>query len=176
MRTILSPLTSTLKYSVKNSFELVTFIKTVELNDDYVLISLDVVSLFTNIQKDLVKSIINKIWSDIQPNMKINEYLLLNLIDFCFESGYFSFEGQWFKQIEGCSMGNPASPILANLVMNFVIDEILKQILFEIPFLKLYVDDTISAIPKNEINNILGFFNAFTLVILNLIRFQNLIR
>ncbi|XP_057322507.1 uncharacterized protein LOC130665896 [Microplitis mediator] len=58
-------------------------------------------------------------------------------------------------------MGNPASPAIANVVMNYVIGQILRLSPFEIPFIKLYVDDTIAAVPKKEVENVLRLFNSF---------------
>ncbi|KAI4476349.1 hypothetical protein M0804_013664 [Polistes exclamans] len=56
-------------------------------------------------------------------------------------------------------MGNSASPILANLVMNHVLKKIEGNLPFTVPFLKVYVDDIITAIPKDEIELVLKTFN-----------------
>lgn len=58
-------------------------------------------------------------------------------------------------------MGNPASPSLANIVMNFLINNFLKKITYDIPFIKIYVDDTSLAVPKSKKNEILLLFNSF---------------
>ncbi|XP_045451602.1 uncharacterized protein LOC123667071 isoform X1 [Melitaea cinxia] len=76
-------------------------------------------------------------------------------------SSYFVFEGQYYLQIEGSSMGNPASPVIANIVMNYAISKILESLPFEVPFIKLYVDDTVAAVPESEVDNILNLFNRF---------------
>ena len=33
---------------------------------------------------------------------------------------YFSFQGQFFEQVEGAAMGSPVSPIVANLCMEYL--------------------------------------------------------
>ena len=53
------------------------------------------------------------------------------------------------RQKEGSAMGSPSSPILANIVMNYVIDKVLSTIDFNIPFIKLYVDHTFMSCPAN---------------------------
>lgn len=50
---ILAPLTTTFHHNLKNSFELVDRIKDINLPNNYILLSLDVKSLFTNIPKKL---------------------------------------------------------------------------------------------------------------------------
>ncbi|XP_045483540.1 uncharacterized protein LOC123688859 [Harmonia axyridis] len=87
--------------------------------------------------------------------------MLCRIIDFIFESSYFVFSGQIFLQIEGSAMGNPASPTLANIVMNYLISKCVKKLSFVIPVLKLYVDDTFIAVPNDKIDEFLETFNAF---------------
>lgn len=158
---ILSPWTTTFDYNVKNSLELVEFLKTVQLPPNYVMVSLDVVSLFTNIPKHLVLQIIKENWSHISAYTELDKTMLCRIIDFIFESSYFVFNGQIYLQIEGSAMGNPASPTLANIVMNYLISKCVKKLSFVIPVLKLYVDDTFIAVPNDKIDEFLETFNAF---------------
>lgn len=158
---ILNPLTSTFKYNVKNSFEFVEFTKTVELPESHALVSLDVVSLYTNIPKQLVLHIIKKNWQFISAYTSIPRDLLCNMIEFLFTSSYFSFNDQIYQQLDGSAMGNPASPILANLVMNELITDVEKQLPFKLPFIKLYVDDTVLACPVDQVEHLLEHFNNF---------------
>nr|CCQ71227.1 hypothetical protein Penelope-like1 [Cotesia congregata]CDH92814.1 hypothetical protein Penelope-like1 [Bracoviriform congregatae] len=58
-------------------------------------------------------------------------------------------------------MGNPASPSIANLVMQHVLKNVVKDLPFAVPLLGLYVDDTILAVPVSEKNNLLGYFNSY---------------
>ncbi|CAD6208583.1 GSCOCG00010569001-RA-CDS [Cotesia congregata] len=57
-------------------------------------------------------------------------------------------------------MGNPSSPILANIVMNHILKRVMEILPFPVPFLKLYVDDTITAIPKDKVSTVLDIFNS----------------
>lgn len=52
-------------------------------------------------------------------------------------------------------MGNPASPILANVVMNQFITDVVKSLSFQLSFIKLYVcgRHTLLACPENEVPN-----------------------
>lgn len=156
---ILTAWTSTIQWNVKNSMELVNQIKTITVPDKHVLISLDVISLFTNIPKDLVLKIINEDWNEMAKVIKVKKDTLITLVKFCFESSYFTFQNRLYQQIDGSSMGNPASPSLANVVMNFVIRKAIDNLGFHIPLLKLYVDDTILLVPKDKIDDVFCGFN-----------------
>lgn len=58
-------------------------------------------------------------------------------------------------------MGNPASPILASIVMYDLITEVCKKIPYYIPLIENYVDDTLLAIPKSETLTIVKYFHSY---------------
>ncbi|XP_044757531.1 uncharacterized protein LOC123315760 [Coccinella septempunctata] len=58
-------------------------------------------------------------------------------------------------------MGNPASPIFAEIIMNALLLYVCSQVDFLIPFLYIYVDDIIMAIPGDKIQVMLELFNSF---------------
>ncbi|XP_015124785.1 uncharacterized protein LOC107046643 [Diachasma alloeum] len=62
--------------------------------------------------------------------------------------------------MDGSSMGNPASPVLGGIVMDYVISEILEKRPCNIPWLKLYVDDTVLPVPEDSIDMVLQCFNS----------------
>ncbi|CAD6225722.1 GSCOCG00011855001-RA-CDS, partial [Cotesia congregata] len=95
---ILTPVVEKFRFNLQNSFQFVEFSKTVELENDYRLISLDVVSLFTNIRKDLVLKVINETWDNIKHLVKVPKDKLIKLVEFCFETSYFSFGGTLYGQ------------------------------------------------------------------------------
>ncbi|KAI4476234.1 hypothetical protein M0804_013774 [Polistes exclamans] len=55
-------------------------------------------------------------------------------------------------------MGNPASPVPANLVMNYILKKIEGMLPFPVPFLKVYVDNVVTAIPKHGMDQTLKTF------------------
>lgn len=158
---ILNPITTTYLYNIKNSFEFVEFIKNVSLPPNHVLVSLDVTSLFTNIPKELVVKILKKNWLQISAYTDIPKHVILDIVEFLFNSSYFSFNNVFYQQLDGSAMGNPASPILANLVMNELITSTINKLPFDLPFIKLYVDDTLLSCPSNKVNDLLLYFNNF---------------
>lgn len=157
----LSPITTTFEYNIKNSFDFVDFIQEVTLPEKHILISLDVVSLFTNIPKQLVVDIVTKQWKYISAYTNIEKDLFLDIVSFCFDSSYFSFKGVTYSQKDGSAMGNPVSPTFANIVMNELVISTLRKLPFKLPFIRIYVDDTILAIPEGQENLVLQLFNQF---------------
>ncbi|XP_050517473.1 uncharacterized protein LOC126892084 [Diabrotica virgifera virgifera] len=61
----------------------------------------------------------------------------------------------------GLPMGGSASPILAEIVMNKLLYFVHQNVQFEFPFLYQYVDDLITAVPRNEVQSTLGIFNSY---------------
>ncbi|XP_044749184.1 uncharacterized protein LOC123309940 [Coccinella septempunctata] len=87
--------------------------------------------------------------------------MLCRIIEFIFDSSYFTINGRIYLQIEGTAMGNPASPTIANMVMHYVISKCVKKLTFIIPILKLYVDDTFMAVPYDKVDELINTFNSF---------------
>lgn len=147
------------RYYVEDSFSFSTFISEFQLPEDYVLISLDVVSLFTNISLELALSAIQHRWESISSHTTIPKEDFINIIRFLFNSNYFIFQGNFYNQILGSPMGSKFSPSIAEVVMDFLLDGILTDIPFEMPFIKKYVDDIICAVPSDKTSYTLERFN-----------------
>ena len=45
---------------------------------------------------------------------------IILLFEFCLKNTYFSFQGQFFEQVEGAAMDSPVTPIVANLYMEYL--------------------------------------------------------
>lgn len=93
-------------------------------------------------------------WKYISANLNIEKR---SSSTFCFDSSNFSFKRIKYIQKDGSATGNPASPRFANTYrnMNELVISILRNLLYTIPFIKIYVDDTILAI------QVLQFFIQF---------------
>ena len=82
--------------------------------------SFDVKSLFTSIPVDLALRITKERLQQDQnlvdrTNLSIDN--IMKLTDFVLNHNYFKYEGDHYKQIFGCAMGSPISPVLADLAM-----------------------------------------------------------
>ncbi|XP_055547777.1 uncharacterized protein LOC129731643 [Wyeomyia smithii] len=150
------------KYNVRNSYEFCTFINNVTLPPNYVLVSFDVVSLFTCIPRDLVVQAVRNNWNLIEKNTtNKDQNVFIKLIEFNISSSYFTFRGAYYRQKEGTAMGNPLSPALADLVMTTLLDDVLAKIDVHIPCIKKYVDDLFTALPADKIEYVRNALNGF---------------
>ena len=86
------------------------------------------------------------------------EMLKLSIYD-----SHFLFNGTLFKQVDGCAMGSPLGPVLANIFMNSLETEFLESCptVFKPMIYKRYVDDTFAAFSNSsQANAFLDFINS----------------
>ena len=86
--------------------------------------------------------------TSLQSRTSMSTQHIMDLLEFCMRSTYFTFRGKFYEQVEGAAMGSPTSPIVANLFMeNFEIQAL--QSSPNPPLLwKKFVDDTFVIIKK----------------------------
>lgn len=149
------------EFAIKDSFTFASRVNNFQLPDGYVVVSLDVVSLFTNISLDLTITIIEEEWDRCKLHTNIPREEFIDIIRFLFQSNYFTYQGKFYSQIFGCPMGSNLSPILANIVMSNLIKTSINKLTFSIPFLYQYMDDLILAVPHTGKEEILQIFNDY---------------
>ena len=137
---------------IKNSFEFLKKIKNVIVPQGYVMISLDVISMYPSIPLKLVNESVKNRWSEIEKYTKIPQTEFLSGLEFMVNMTYFSFNNKFYKQIDGLPMGDPCSPILGDLVFYDLEKRVLDSFDFEILFYGRYVDDTFLIVPRNKVN------------------------
>ncbi|XP_011865403.1 PREDICTED: uncharacterized protein LOC105560690, partial [Vollenhovia emeryi] len=144
---------------INNSFDLYRALAEKTLLDSEVFISLDVVSLFTNVPLDLALESITKRWNLIEKNTKIPKHEFITAIKLLLHSTYFTFNGITYKQTFGTPMGSPISPLIADLVMQDLEEFVLRDI--HTSFYVRYVDDILLLVHSDSINDILEKFNSY---------------
>ncbi|XP_058827799.1 uncharacterized protein LOC131687722 [Topomyia yanbarensis] len=149
------------EYNTPDSFQFTEYIQQATLPPDYVLVSFDVVSLYTNIPTELVTHDIIMDWRNIKVHTNINLDLFLELVEFCIKSSYFRFREKHYKQTFGTAMGSPLSPILADIIMENLLQTSIKRLPFTIPVIRKYVYDLFLALPKDKVQQTLDTFNAY---------------
>jgi len=141
----------------KNSVEIVKKLNNFHIPDDHDLVSLDVISLFTNVPIDLVMEILESRWNVIEPHTGIPKDEFLGAIKFTLNSTYFTFNERIYKQTFGAPMGSPLSPIIADLALRNLESHILKNLSFKPAFYIRYVDDIALLVPHVSLNELLHF-------------------
>lgn len=148
------------EYYIRNSFEFAEVMNNFMLPQDHVLVSLDVINLYGNIYKELVIKVLNLKWNSIREHTTIPRERFLELVSFVLDNNYFTFQGNYYLQVFGCAMGSKLSPIISQFVMDYVLDECIKKLPFDMVFIKKYVDDLIMSIPAHHEQILLDTFNS----------------
>jgi hypothetical protein len=125
---ILSPLVGHTDSFIKVSNDFINIIK----NEKVILISFDVVSLFTKTPLD----------EAIQIVKELTDPDTAKLAEVCLRSTFFSYQGEFYEQTSGVAMGSPLSPIVANLFMENFEKKALDSFPLKPSRWKRYVDDT----------------------------------
>ena len=159
---LLSPLVGNSTSYVKNSAEFQSFISSERLNSDEILVSFDIVSLFTKIPIGLAVDVARKRLSldetlEARTNLSVSE--IVNLLEFCLNATYLAFRGNVYRQVYGTAMGSPVSVTVANLVMEDIEERALSTFGIQLPFWKRYVDDTCTAVPIQRKDDLLRHLN-----------------
>ena len=126
----LSPLVGNTPHHVKNSYEFKKFAENIVIEDNEIMVSFDVVSLFTNVPIDLALTcarlcLENAEYND-DDNWSIDEICVG--LKLCLESTYFRFQDNFYQQIFGTATGSPVSVVVANMVLENIECNALKYV------------------------------------------------
>ena len=113
---------------INNSFELKGKLKNITITDEHSLLSLDVTSLFTNISCELVLGSLDRraVSTHNHCNIPLDE--LKECTAFLFNNTFFTFNGQVYQQIYGTPMGLLISPLFADIVMDDLEKDCLREL------------------------------------------------
>ncbi len=160
---ILSPLQNHNNYSVNNSTDFPKRLTETHIDDDEIMVSFDVVSLFTAIPVDKACEYIrNKLTKDktLHVRTKLSVEDIIKLLRFTLTNSYFNYNNITYKQIHGCAMGSPVSSIVANLCMEEIEDLALSTSSMPPKKWFRYVDDVFSIIKKHTLTNLYKLLNS----------------
>ena len=149
---ILSPLIDD-KYILKDTFDFVNKVSNLDPSTDKYMFSYDVVSLFTNIPTlETIEIILDSIYTkNVTFFHNLKRIDLKNLLVVCTQKSHFQFNGEYYDQVDGVSMGSPLGPLFANFFMShFEITHMEKLKEFGINLWLRYVDDVFSTAESRE--------------------------
>ena len=120
---ILKPLVGKSPHHINSTQDFVEQAKHFKLEPGECLSSYDVSALFTSVPIDpalnIIKDLLDKDTTLKERTvMEVGDIILL--LEFCLKNTYFSFQGQFYEQVEGAAMGSPVSPIVANLYVEYL--------------------------------------------------------
>ncbi|XP_075153507.1 uncharacterized protein LOC142227064 [Haematobia irritans] len=158
---ILKNITEDSKYNVKDSIAFKTKVNNLLILDDEILISLDVVYLFPSIPINLAIQTVERKWTKIEHYTKIPKDVFIDLVKFCIkDTRYFKFEDKVYEQLKGMPMGSPTSPIIADIIMEELLDDVLEKITKPRIIIK-YVDDIFAIIKRSDVEKTLKALNSY---------------
>jgi len=152
---ILGPLVGQTDSFVKNSQHIASELISLELQEDDILVSHDVVSLFTNTPVKESLDIIStrlELVSDWQDTTMLEKDDILEHLEFVLTTTYFAFSGEIYRQKFGAAMGSPVSPLVANMFM----EQLERKLSATVPedlrpkLWKRYVDDTLEVVKEEQ--------------------------
>ena len=120
---ILKPLVGKTPHHINSTQDFVEQAKQFKLEPGECLSSYDVSALFTSVPIDpalkIIKDLLDKDTTLKERTvMEVGDIILL--LGFCPKNTYFSFQGQFYEQVEGAAMGSPVSPIVASLYIKYL--------------------------------------------------------
>lgn len=148
-------------FHIRDSYDMKEFSKTALINEDDILVSFDVVSMYTSIPRSLVKDIIMSKLDVFHQLFGVGKIILERIVDFLLtDSTFFTALGFTYRQMEGLPMGGCVSTTLARMVMDRVANFLLIREP-HISFLRIFVDDTIAALKRDTVSRTLFVLNDF---------------
>ena len=121
------------------------------------------IGLFTSIPIEPAINIIEKHLKedkDLHSRTNMKTQHIINLLRFCLNNSYFSFQGRFYQQTEGAAIGSPISPKVANLFMEDLEVQAIQTSLTAPALWKRFVDDTFTIIKKEDRNSFLQHLNS----------------
>ena len=153
----LSRLSSSLsvnRYSVRNSIEfIVNYVQIFTISENEILVSFDVVSLFTSVPVDKALGLVLDLSSD-ESLASCSSFDIPDIIiglEHCFSSTVFSYKHSFFKQIYGTPMGPCISPIIAFIYMEHIEHTAITTFHILPSLWMRYVDGTFCVLNKDHI-------------------------
>ena len=152
--------------NVKNSYKFVEFLSGLTIESNEIMVSFDVVSLFTKIPVNLALQIVEDRLQACQNLEEITNWTVNNIctgLRICLEATYLRFRGKYFKQIFGTAMRSPVSVVVADLVMEDVEERAMKCFGQPPRIWERYVDDTFVVLHKSILDPFFAHINGMNL-------------
>jgi hypothetical protein len=119
---ILQPLSTSGRSFIRNSLDLKELLKNVQVDQDCLLASLDVVGLYPNIPlKPALECIREELNNDetlgSRTESKVDD--IMKLLEICLETHFKTLDGRIWTQTDGCPIGKSISGEIAEIYMNW---------------------------------------------------------
>ena len=148
--------------NAKNSTKFSNYTRNVPIEDDEIMVSFDVTSLYTNIPiidaLNIIKGYVN---NDDQFTRKtaIPQDKFLDLVHLILTTTWCTFNSQFCQQTGGVAMGSPASSTTAEIYMQAYENTTITTALHPPKVLERFVDDVYSILKRTHLENFFHHIN-----------------
>ncbi|XP_068680280.1 uncharacterized protein [Montipora foliosa] len=143
------------EHTITDTFKFAEEVRNTSFNDNDIIVSYDVTSLFTNVPLDKTISLLaekaftNNLFNATY-NLDITKFDLIELLNIATKDQLFQFNGELYEQSEGVAMGSPLGRLMANTFMCSLEEQLKLQ--NKLPsYYRRYVDDTLTTM-KDEVS------------------------
>ena len=146
----------------ENSKVFSEYVRTLTVEEDEILVSFDVTSLYTNVPIRDTLTIIKELLendADLHSKTKIPPKDVLEIVEFLLTTTWFLYNGIFFKQTDGVAMGGPASSVVAEIYMQ---EHDKKALLCQMPpkAYERFFEDTFSIIKRTHLQGFFDYMNS----------------
>lgn len=150
LQTMIAKLFPRQPHHIKDSFDFKQRIDNVVLKENDVMVSMDIVSMYTSIPTDLVFKIIMSKAQLFAEAFGLCSTVLIDMLRFVLvDCAVFQFDDNAYRQTAGLPMGGAISPIAAALVMDHIVDSFNSIYPEPLSFLSIFVDDSIFILQRD---------------------------
>jgi len=115
-------------HTIKNSLELATELKNIQINENNRIITLDIKDLYINLPtKNILR--ITESWLNKNSQDQITIHQTLCLLDTILKQNYFRHNDQFYQPNKGITMGSPISGMLAEIYLQYLEETYIKHCL-----------------------------------------------
>ena len=160
---ILKSLVGKSPHHIHNNQDFMEHLKGIQLGPDEVMVSYDLRALFTSVPIQPALEVIEKLLKEdttLWNRTTMSTKHIMDLLEFCLRSTYFTYRGKYYEQVEGAAMGSPISPIVANLYMESFKLRALNTSPNPPLMWKRFVDDTFVIMKKAHKEEFLTHLNS----------------
>ena len=161
---LLSPFARSIPSFVENSVHLCEILQDVTIDEDEVLVSFDVKSLYTSVPIEpalcSVRTLLENtsIWKGADTTITVDE--VIELLSLCLRESGFKFRDQFYEMTSGLAMGSPVSPIVANIFMSKLEEDAMSTMSAKPKLWHRYVDDVLAIVKRASIDSTLQHLNS----------------
>lgn len=147
---------------LKDSYTFKMQIDQITPKPDDVMVSMDVVSMYTSIPSELVIRSIMQRASNFKTQFDLEKRTLARILNFILRKcPIFMFDGKIYAQKYGLPMGGVLSALSARIIMDEIMKYFHDNALFEPTYIGIYVDDSIFIMNKAHTQQALNILNNF---------------